>query len=115
VSCSLTIYESPVTRARGVWEQHWHNCPYTGFYGYIYWEYMWYRLHPYESWVLYSHAYPPKSAVRKITKEQLLKKVDSESEEKSISTTKVTKRTVKGTQVKAKGKKTKKVTKKKDV
>ena len=69
--CTVIVYESPVRRARGVWEQHWHSCSYGGFWGNIYWQYMWYYRYPYYSRIL-SPGYRSRGG-SVITKQQLKK------------------------------------------
>lgn len=106
--CTIIVVERPdVRRARGLYERHRQSCPYVGFWGNIYWEYMWYRQYPYYSWVIHSYVNPPEG---RISKKQL-QKPKSGSTEKRVSTNKGV---VKKKEVKSK-EKSKKVIKKKNV
>jgi len=91
--CTVIVIESPVRRARSVYEQHWHSCPYGGFWGNFYWQCMWYHRYPYYSRIL-SPGYSSKVR-RVISKGQL---------QKPTSTPKktVTKKVVKKKEVKEK-------------
>lgn len=102
--CTVIVYESPERRARSVWEYHWHSCPYGDFWGYIYWQCMWYHRYPYYSRIL-SPGY--RSQGRSVITKQQLKKPTSSGG--TTTSTKVTKRKV----VKTEKEKPKKVIKKK--
>lgn len=102
--CTVIVYESPERRARGVWEQHWHYCPYGSFWGHIYWQCMWYYRYPYYSRIL-SPGYSSRGG-SVVTKKQLQSPTSSGG---TTTSTKVTKRKV----VKTEKEKPKKVIKKK--
>lgn len=103
--CTVIVYESPVRRARGVWEQHWHSCPYGSFWGHIYWQCMWYYRYPYYSRIL-SPGYRSRGG-SVVTKRQLQKPTST----KRVSTDK---KVVKKKVVKSEKEKPKKVIKKKE-
>ena len=89
-SCTITIYESPVRRARSMYIQHWQYCPYPGFWGNIYWEYMWYYRYPYYSRVFTGYGFRSRYKSKKvITKRQLQKPSSTSVSKRKASTTSV--------------------------
>ena len=103
--CTVIVYESPERRARSVYAQHWHYCPYGSFWGYMYWQCMWYHRYPYYSRILIRY---PTTGRGVIIKRQLQKPKSTKSVPKGG---KVIKKQV----VKSEKEKPKKVIKKKDV
>jgi len=74
--CTVIVYESPIRRARSIYAQHWQYCPYGGFWGYTYWQCMWYYRYPYYSRILVRY---PTTGRGVITKRQLQKPASTKS------------------------------------
>jgi len=91
-SCTIIVYENPTRRARNVYTQHWQHCPYPGFWGDIYWQYMWYYRYPYYSRVFTKYQFKSRYKSKKvITKRQLQKPKSTSVSKKKTPTTSVVK------------------------
>lgn len=91
-SCTVIVYESPARRARSMYVQHWHYCPYPNFWGNVYWQYMWYYRYPYYSQILTGYSFRSKYKSKKvITKQQLQKPSSTSVSKKKVLKTPVVK------------------------